>query len=161
MGHRASDSICARLGGLSDRSTAVLKSVMNRKMVIPLVVALLQTLPEGFRGDFTIEDSSTLRGTVRSLRITRGDFVGPCFQVDAATFIADPVIARIRRKFRKRYDTPNRLELLAFYDLHPTQRAGFRLPAVETFVRENLGSSQFSRVWIFDTANRAVLYCSP
>ena len=94
------------------------------------------------------------------MRITRGDFVGPLFQVDGATFISDPVIERISGKFKKKYEISGRLELLAFYELHPTQRAEYQLPDVEESVRSNLHSSQFSRVWIFDAENRAVLYCS-
>ncbi len=98
---------------------------------------------------------------VRKVRVTRGEFVGPVFQVDGATFISDPVVERIAGKFAKRYQTANRLELLAFYELHPTQRAEVRLPAVQAFVQDNMPSSQFSRVWVFDTENKAVLYLFP
>lgn len=130
----------------------------QRNNAIPLILAMLQQLTPGFQGTVTIQDDSTLSAAVRSVRITRGDFVGPCFQVDGATFISDPVIERIQGKFSKRYDAGNRLELLAFYELQPTQRAEMRLPEVEAFVRNNLHSSQFSRVWILDAGRRAVLF---
>ena len=132
----------------------------QRNKAIPLILAMLQQLTPGFQGDVTIEDDSTVSDAVRSVGITRGDFVGPCFQVDGATFISDPVIERIQGKFSKRYDARNRLELLAFYELQPTQRAEIRLPEVEAFVRNNLHSSQFSRVWIFDAGRRAVLFAA-
>jgi hypothetical protein len=132
----------------------------QRNRAIPRLMVLLQELPNGFRGDVSLPDDAALSEAVRKVRVTRGDFVGPSFQVDGATFISDPVIERIDGKFRKRYETPNRLELLAFYELHPTQRAEVPLPAVEQFVRNNLESSQFSRVWVFDAENRAVLYSS-
>lgn len=132
----------------------------QRNRVIPLLFTLFHGLPPGFQGDATIPNGSVLSAAVRLVRITRGNFIGPRFQVDAATFISDPVVERIRGKFSKQYDTGNRLELLAFYELHPTQRAEMRLPALEAFVRDNLHSSRFSRVWIFDAGNKAVVFSS-
>jgi hypothetical protein len=43
---------------------------------------------------------------------------------------------------------------------HPTQRAEYQLPGIEKVVRNNLQSSQFSRMWVFDAENRTVLYSS-
>ena len=119
---------------------------------------LLHELSADFRGDVTLD--GRLSALVRRVRVTRGDFVGPLFQVDGATFITDPVIERIEGKFGKNYATTGRLELLAFYELHPTYRAEFELPTVEECVRTHLQSSQFSRVWIFDAQNGIVLYSS-
>ena len=152
------------LRGLSDGLIFVsfvhTSTVAQRSGAILRLMVLLQELPAGFRGDIPLPDDAVLRGIVRKVRVTRGEFVGPCFQVDGATFISDPVIERIEGKFRKKYATTNRLELLAFYELHPTQRAEYQLPGIEEFVRNNLQSSQFSRVWIFDAENRTVLYSS-
>jgi hypothetical protein len=133
-------------------------TVAQRTGAIPRLMELLQELPAGFRGDIPLPDDAALNEVVQKLRVTRGEFVGPSFQVDGATFISDPVIERIEGKFSKEYATANRLELLAFYELHPTLRAEYQLPAVEEFVRNNLQSSQFSRVWVFDAENSAVLY---
>jgi len=160
---RLSDAAANRgLSGFSDALICVrflnTSGSAQRNQAIPLILAMLQQLQPGFQGNVTIQNDSTLSAAVRSVRITRGNFVGPCFQVDGATFISDPVIERIQGKFSKRYDTDNRLELLAFYELQPTQRAEMRLPGVEAFVRNNLHSSQFSRVWIFDAGHRAVLF---
>ena len=124
------------------------------------LMTTLQALPAGFHGDVFLDTDGALRGVVRKMRVTRGEFVGPIFQVDGATFISDPVIEQIDGKLKKRYATSSRLELLAFYELHPTQRAEYQLPAVGEFVRNNLNSSKFSRVWVFDAENGAVLYCS-
>ena len=138
-----------------DTSTAA-----QRGDTIQPLMATLQALPAGFLGDIPLEDLRAVHGVVRKVGIKRGRFVGPVFQVDGATFVTDPIIERIDGKFRKRYATADRLELLAFYDFHPTERAEYELPAVVEFIRNNLHSSQFSRVWVFDAENRAVLYCS-
>ena len=132
----------------------------QRGGAIPTLMTTLQALPAGFHGDVSLDTDGALRGVVRKMRVTRGEFVGPIFQVDGATFISDPVIEQIDGKLKKRYATSSRLELLAFYELHPTQRAEYQLPAVGEFVRNNLNSSKFSRVWVFDAENGAVLYCS-
>ena len=137
---------------------AVTATSSQRNRVIGPLLALLQELPNGFVGNVPLEDGSVLGPSVRSLRVSRGRFVGPCFQVDGTTIISDPVVKRISGKFRKRYGTSHRIELLAFYEFQPTQRAKFQLPAVEAFVRENLNSSPFSRMWVFDAGNKTVLY---
>jgi hypothetical protein len=132
----------------------------KRNSAIPLMIAWLQQLRPGFQGRVIIENDPKLRAAVQSVRIARGNFAGPCFQIDGATFVFDPVIEEIRGKFTKRYETGNRLELLAYYELHPTQRAELRLPEIEEFVRNNLQCSPFSRIWIFDAGNRAILLSS-
>jgi hypothetical protein len=127
----------------------------KRRQAIPSVFRLLAALPHGFEGGVSVGEN--LENVVERLRVSRGEFVGPCFQVDGTTVISDPIVERIDAKFSKRYETDDRVELLAYYELHPTQRADIRLSAVEIFVRANLGCSQFSRVWVFDAARRAVL----
>ena len=134
--------------------------VQHRVQSVPALVAYLGGLAAGFEGDVMVPAGSSLSVTVRSVHVTRGGFVGPVFQVEAGTFISDPVIERIKSKFNKRYETENRIELLAFYELQPTQRAEMKLPEVEAFVQANLHASQFSRVWIFDVGNRTVLFSS-
>jgi hypothetical protein len=127
----------------------------RRRQAIPAVVGLLAALPEGFEGDVGLGEE--LRNVVDRLRVSRGGFVGPCFHVDGTTVISDPIIERIDAKFSKLYESGDRVELLAYYELHPTRRADIRLPAVEAFVRESLPFSQFSRVWVFDAVRKSVL----
>jgi hypothetical protein len=155
----AQSSALANLGnGLVYVSFSRGSTAAQKSGAIPGLLALLRQLPADCRGDMSL--GGQLSAVVRRVRVTRGDFVGPCFQVDGATFITDPVIERIEGKLKKNYATNDRLELLAFYELHPTYRAEFELPAVEECVGNNLEASQFSRVWIFDVENSAVLYRS-
>ena len=78
----------------------------------------------------------------------------------AGAFISDPIIARIQEKFAKKYTTDAPIDLLAYYQMHPTYRAEYELPGVREYVLANLAGSHFSRVWVFDAENRSVLYRS-
>ncbi|MPY86732.1 MAG: hypothetical protein GEU99_02285 [Luteitalea sp.] len=149
----------ANLGnGLVFVSFVQSSTAAHKNGAIPGLLTLLGQLPSDFRGDVAL--NGELRALIRRVRVTSGDFGGPIFKVDGATFLTDPVIEQLEGKFKKKYATTGRLELLAFYELHPTCRAEFELPVVEECVRKNLQASQFSRVWIFDVENKAVLYSS-
>ena len=52
------------------------------------------------------------------------------------------------------------IDLLAYYQMHPTARAEYELLGLDDYVRVNLASSSFSRVWVFDADNRKLLYRS-
>ena len=80
------------------------------------------------------------------------------FQVGGGAFVSDPVVDRIKGKFQKRYETANRLELLAYYDLQPSVRAVYQVSSVDAVVRTQLPASQFSRVWVFNVDDNTVLY---
>jgi hypothetical protein len=124
------------------------------------LLGILENLPPGVRGDIDPGEYSGLAGLVRKLRITRGDFAGPAFQVDGVTSISDPIVERIREKFAKSYTADAPIDLLAYYLLHPTSRVEYELPGVAEYVQANLGVSPFSIVWVFDADNRKLLYRS-
>ena len=155
----AQDRRLANLGnGLVYVSFARATTLAQKNNALNGLMELLHQVPADFRGDVALDGE--LSALVQRVRIKRGGFVGPLFQVDGATFVTDPAIERIESKFCKNYLTTGRLELLAFYECHPTYRAEFELPAIEECVRERLPSSPFSRVWIFDAQNGVVLYSS-
>jgi hypothetical protein len=135
--------------------------VRQRERAIPRFLEFLGTLPENCKGDVNIPHTLELQQTVRSIRVSRGDFgPGPHFQVEAGSFIADPVLQRIAGKFAKRYQTDRPVELLAFYELHPSRPQEMWIPDVGSYISANLRSSPFSRVWIFDVDERRVLFRS-
>ena len=55
------------------------------------LVEVLGQLPTGFHGNIDPAGYAGLAGLVRKLRITRGDFVGPAFQVGGGVFLSDPI----------------------------------------------------------------------
>lgn len=116
-------------------------------------------MPADFNGDHVVPSASPLSSVVRAVRVTRGRFVGPIFQVEGGAWISDPIVESIERKLAKHYPVVHRLELLAFYELQFTPMAKMRIPEVEAFVESHLLESQFERVWVFDAENRSVLFC--
>jgi hypothetical protein len=158
------DAAASQIEGLGDALVFVSFSASStnaqKQQACGALLTVIGQLPEGFRGDIDPAAHADLTGIVRKLRVTRGEFVGPAFQVDGGAFISDPIIARIQEKFAKKYTTDAPIDLLAYYQLHPTQRAEFELPGVREYVLANLPGSHFSRVWVFDAHNRSVLYCS-
>jgi hypothetical protein len=159
----ATDALARQIKGLSDALVFVSfsRSSTNaqKQQASDVLLNLLQQLPNGFRGDIDPAVDARL-GVVRRLRLTRGDFVGPVFQIDGATFITDPIVERIQEKFAKKYTTDAPIDLLVYYQMHPTVRAENELPGLGDYVRANLESSPFSRVWVFDADNRRLLYRS-
>lgn len=133
----------------------------RREAAIPPLFAFLRALPLDFAGDVTIPRGTDLAATVRSVRVSRGDFPpGPHFQVEAGSFIGDPIIERLAGKFAKRYATCHPVDLLAFYELHPVRPPEMWIHEVGKYIATNLAASQFSRVWIFDVGETRVLFRS-
>jgi len=134
--------------------------IQRRVRSVENLIDYLGALPPGFEGDHVVPESAPLNSVVRAVRVTRGTFVGPVFQVEGGGFISDPIIECIERKFAKTYQVAHRLELLAFYELQSTPMAQMRVPEVEAFVMGKLPGSRFARVWVFDVENRSILFCS-
>ena len=116
---------------------------------VPELLNVIEQLPDGFTGRI----HAGLKGF--DLRVTRGAFSeGPVFQVDGGIFVSHPIVERLKEKFAKNYTTDASIELLAYFQAHPTYIAEYKLPEVDEYVRPNLAGSPFSRVWVFDAANR-------
>lgn len=131
--------------------------VHRRERAIPALFRYLLNLPVGVEGDVRVGADAGLT-EVRSIRITRGDYPpGPHFQVESVTSIADPVVDRVRNKWAKQYDTRHRIELLAYYALHPASHPDLWLGDVRAFVDANWQSSPFTRVWVVDASESEVL----
>lgn len=132
----------------------------QRQQACESLLNILEQLPADFRGNVNPAGPTGLADGVRKVRITRGDFVGPVFQVGGAAFLSDPISDRLQEKFGKTYESDTPIQLLAYYHMHPTYRAEYELPGVNDYVQANLAASPFERVWVFDVENRQVLYRS-
>jgi hypothetical protein len=74
---------------------------------------------------------------------------------------ADPLVGRIQTKFSKSYEASAPLELLAFYELQPVSPEALWRSQLHEFVVQNLETSPFRRVWVYDVGNRKVRYVQP
>ena len=162
--HLEAGATARQLKGLSNALVFVdfsTPSTNNQKQqACDSLLDILGQLPDGVHGNIDPTGYPGLAGLVRKLRTTRGDFVGPAFQVGGAVFLSDPISDRLQEQFGKTYTTDAAVDLLAYYHMHPTYRAEYELPGVSDYVRDNLADSPFSRVWVFDAENRKVLYRS-
>jgi hypothetical protein len=131
-------------------------SLGKRRQSIPGLLDWLVRVPPDFQGE-----RSEPMPAVRWLRIVRGRFVGPCFDVDAAGAVGDPTIDRLTEKFGKTYQTPHPIELLAHYRLHPMLPDDCWLPRVRAFVEAELPASPFQRVWVYDGEQDRIAFVYP
>ncbi len=144
--------------GYSHRRTLKRTATQDGGTSVGHLIDYRSGLPREFEGSHVVPAGVPLNSVVRSIRVTRGTFVGPAFQVDGGTFISDPIIQCIERKFAKTYRVSQRLELLVFYELQSTPLAEMRVAEVEAFLNRNQRGSQFARVWVFDVENRSMLF---
>lgn len=75
--------------------------------------------------------------------------------------VSDPIMPRLRKKFEKKYTSEHPIHLLAYVEIDLRLPEDCWLPQVDTFVRDNLNTSLFSRVWIFDAKNSRIDYVQP
>jgi hypothetical protein len=82
-----------------------------RENIIPLVLAWLQELDLSFEGTSSPTAQSSVGKVVSKIIISRSGFIGPCFNVEAAGFFADPTLTHICHKFTKVYNSIFPVEL--------------------------------------------------
>lgn len=130
----------------------------QRRAAVPEILQRLSTMAPDFVGQWRPAHHGTLDGVVRFITITRGDFPGPEFDVEAVGAIGDPTLERIRAKWSKPYSTRYPIELLAYFELQPlAPEALWRYP-LESFLTTSWESSPFRRLWVFDVASRTIPY---
>jgi hypothetical protein len=128
----------------------------RRGSAVPDIIRHLSTIRPDFSGEWKPPAGSTLHGKVRAVTISRGDFDGPEFDVEAVASIRDPTLERVRAKWLKSYTTRYPIELLAYYELQPMMPLVLWLATVDAFVHENWHASPFRRVWMFDIGSRTI-----
>ncbi len=131
-------------------------SSRGRENAIPLILDWLQGFSPSFIGSTPPEGRSPLYKIVSEITVSRGDFPGPFFEVDAGGAFADPTLERIGKKFEKKYISSTSVELLAYYELQPVLSEDLWLPQLRTFITQRIGSSGFRRVWVYDIKTKEI-----
>jgi hypothetical protein len=131
-------------------------SSRERENASPLLLAWLQGLSPSFIGRIHPEEHSPLHRVVSETIISRGDFSGPLFDVDAGGAFDDPTLEQISKKFEKKYVSSTPVELLAYYELQPVLPEDFWLPQLRAFMTQHISSSGFRRVWIYDIKSKTI-----
>jgi len=136
-------------------------SFRTRRDAIPGIFKLLTRINPTFVGILRLNATIEPIPCVKRITIRRGNFVGPCFDLEAAGPFADPTLEKVQGKFLKTYKTSNAVELVGYYELQPVLKDSFWLPQLRDLVRKNLKNSPFRRVWIFDLPNQTIRYVYP
>lgn len=126
-----------------------------------MILEFLLTLDDKSEGKYTTSSHSALGKTVRWINISRGDFVGPCFDVEAVGSFAEPACNRIEDKFTKQYRVKSIAELLAYYELQPELPKNHWLPSLKYFLERSLKNSIFKRIWVYSISQNKILYVYP
>ena len=114
-------------------------------------------LGEGYVGEILTDDPE-LSPILGSVRVARGRFVGPIFDVPSGGWVGDPTTRLIKKKFSKRYDAPYPRELLAYIDLNPTFPAGVWRARLLDFLEAESKPLPFQRIWVFDCRKNEVTF---
>jgi hypothetical protein len=136
------------------------------RRAIPFLLDALQKAPSTAVRKFPIQDYPGLQEHVTEVKIRNGDGDTPAIpslHIIAPTEKVNRSLERLDDKFRKskRYKTEHPIELLAYYDLQPAPQSLGWAADIEKYVAENLGNSQFRRVWIFDCLDLTIKFRHP
>lgn len=130
------------------------------RQLLPAMFQVLLKCSSDAKGDIKKE---LLPAGVMQIRIERvARFGGPWFNASGlALYFLDKTIERISEKFNKRYECNCPIELLVHSRIHSLPPNTLWLPDVQKFVVQQLDSSCFQRVWVFDYVESTIRYVYP
>lgn len=136
-------------------------SFNKKKSSISTILDYLLTLGNMAEGKFNLRSHRDLKEVVRWINVSRESFAGPKFDIEAVTSFGEPAKERIEVKFKKKYKTKYKIDLLAYYELQPEIPENNWLPSVREFVKNNVKTSIFQRVWIYSTTQNKIIFVHP
>lgn len=135
-------------------------SSKNKSNVISSIIDILQNLPNLFSGNILLTDYPHLNEVLKRMSVSRGDFVGPCFDVCNVGSFADATVPLIDKKFKKQYESSFPIDFLAYYELQPVLPQDQWVNKVNSFITKNMKGSKFNRIWIYDIFENKILMSS-
>ncbi|GAI23439.1 unnamed protein product, partial [marine sediment metagenome] len=133
--------------------------LIKRKRSIPYLIDFLLNLNKNQikKEEIEIDDCPEIKW----FNIQRGVYVGPIFRVGGFTSFGEPTLRKIKGKFNKKYQTKNKIDLLAYYALQPEIPKNHWLSETEDYVKNNITNSPFNRVWIYSFTKNKILFLYP
>jgi hypothetical protein len=127
--------------------------------------ALLQLVEQLAKLSATLEGTAPISGrltkAIKKATIHRGNLVGPIYDDSSTLAFSEPALDAVKGKFSKEYESSAPIELVAFYGIQPVLPKSHWVPAVQRYVKKNLGASAFRRVWVFDCTSKSILLAYP
>lgn len=132
-------------------------TIQKKRSIIPEIFKFLESLNSNDSGTFPTHGVDSLKHTVKKISIYRGIFEGPIWDVINAGILDDLPIKQLLDKFKKKYNTDTKkIELLAYFESQGPPLPDF-VPVIENAIKKNIGSSQFSAVWIYSHRGDKIL----
>lgn len=131
---------------------------------------ILNNLPEIFTFLLSLDEKSegNIKNTTpnfpnvcKKIRINRGCFIGPMFNISNAMYIKDGVTEALSSKFNKAYSCSYPIELIIHSDTRPLLPSTLWIDEVKGYIKENLLNSPFRRVWVFGLHEMKIEYVFP
>jgi len=129
------------------------------RQLIPDIFHVLLRCPSDMKGDIERESLPTGVKRICIERVAR--FGGPWFNRPAAQCFSDTTKERINEKFNKQYECDCPIELLVHSRIRSLPPNTLWSHDVQEFVVQQLDSSPFQRVWVFDYVESEIRYVYP
>lgn len=120
----------------------------RRRSILPKLFEKLLVLPDA-AADEVLEQDPDLYPILQYARIHRGRFNGPLFNATAAISVGDPTVDAIRDKLAKQYNTPHRVELVAYINNAAMFPDEIWLASLRQYL-EGLSSGPFAAISVID-----------
>jgi hypothetical protein len=153
----------ARLGGQPAVFVAYRKGTSPGKWhhaVSPILKALSERASQLSPGEIPVWQIPGLKDILTDMTVRPTSGPHATLHEMGLTEVSDATIALLGKKFRKSYQCDVPIELVGYYASQPPGRT-LRWSAVASFVHDNLGASQFRRVWLFDNFSQTVPFVHP
>ncbi len=134
------------------------KNVTQRKIAkfTREILRELIKLPDNFEGT-ALSNPIKFPHILKEVRISRGIFQGPIFDVDSVGWLGDPTAPAIRKKLMNVYSCNYPIELLAHIDIDVLPPDEVWMAAADN-AADLLTTSQFRRIWVFDRSKKTIRY---
>jgi hypothetical protein len=134
---------------------------LSQRTTIKKIFSNLLNMTVSYESDLKLNFDKNLNNKIHYISISRGDFVGPIFNIGSVTSFADPCKERIKNKFKKKYEIDSNIDLLVYYEIQPMLPEKNWLPPVEEFIKTSIDKSLFQRVWIYSVTEKKIIYTYP
>lgn len=99
----------------------------------------------------------TICKVVKKIRFTKGKYSEPYFDVCDVGGIGDPIVARLKDKLKKHYETDaHSIELILYYDFQPELLKRW-IDEGCNYAQKEINNSIFYRIWIYSFSKDKVI----
>lgn len=129
----------------------------NIKKAIPKIFQKYKNYSRDLRGQIYHEQKNLPKG-IKIIRIEQKKSKSPVRISNALFISSNAVIDRLKDKFGKHYDTNNPIHLLIHSEFDPLF---FNYTEINTFIEQNINTSPFEKIWLFDWHLNNIVYIFP